>query len=858
MIRFSVRCAALVLAGVAMTGLVRAGEDKGVPVKAPADICTATENKPAVPANSFDYDPLKLRRGDAGREICAVADNNLRRAAEILERTPPSLITTPRKSWNHRDLPQYMKLVEQKLALSSVERTKLFQNGFVALQRPVWSHAGSFARLFHDIYQAELPLYVSVDAILNAVYLSNDALIKDLEEQSLRPLLAQALSAMYCALPAAASRYPKDVARDLDLYLTVAQSLLADQRVASQLQSDAEVASLLARIKQAESLATVQLFGRTRVVDFSQFTPRGHDAAPGEDGTPSRELGAYFRAAMWLSRIEWNLVSRACRSSHPGTSRDPSETPREGQDALALADLAQRSGALPALNKIDQTWRILSGSREDVSVTELLALHQKDAATGVATESAAKALRAAIGDGFRRTVRQHYMPPGSAPLPVIATLLGPRIVADAQVTNGLVHSEVPERFLLQGLDLAYALGLDRARHHLAAELQRFSTLDAQLKHARALLARDFSADDLYGAWLRGVRAIADPVAGVMPSFMDTPAFSDLRLNSVIAGIGQLRHNYVLLAAQSYSEGGCSIPDAYLEPAVPVYDALITYAIRGETAAALIDEADRTGARGYFAQLKKTLRVLRAISVAELTNQPLSAAAKNFLGMVAEMTPESTGSEPTFTGWYFDLFRRRQEEALKDAAFITDIFTAGDGSGIAYIGARQPTIGIFVIDTGGAPRLAVGPVATAYQARGAMAQRLSDQTADQARAERPWAASYSAASPVEPSISISGHICGPGEFDKSNPPAGTVTLTAREHVGPVTVALIDHHYARISAQTRDIGPGTTRFQLMPVGKNARLVQGIAVSSGAWSTRWLRGAMSCGIEEHHGKLRETLTR
>ena len=36
----------------------------------------------------------------------------------------------------------------------------------------------------------------------------------------------------------------------------------------------------------------------------------------------------------------------------------------------------------------------------------------------------------AIGPGFARTTRVHYMPQGSTPLPAIATMLGPRIVPE--------------------------------------------------------------------------------------------------------------------------------------------------------------------------------------------------------------------------------------------------------------------------------------------------------------------------------------------------------------------------------------------------------------------------------------------
>jgi hypothetical protein len=809
-------------------------------------------------ASPYDDDPLQQRRKEARvpKDQCEVADNNLRRAMDAILAAPaPAAFSKTPAAWNHRATPLHFEHVRARLAVSEDERTRLFRNGFVVLNRPVWQRAGSFARLFHDIYQAELPLYVSADAILHAVYASNDALIKDLEEHSLRPLLTQALGALYCALPAAAPRYGKEVARDLDLYLTVAQSLLLGERVASQLGDGSEVAALLSRIKQGESLATVPLFGRERVVDFSQFTPRGHYAAPAttDAGTAGPDLSAYFRAAMWLSRVEWNLISRSCRSSHPGLSRDPSETPREAQDALALADLAQRSGALPALEKLDTAWQLLAGPREDVSVAELLALQAKNAATGIATPQAAAALRQAIGAGYVRSVRQHYMPPGSTELPVIATLLGARVAADAQVSRPLVHSEVPERFLLQGLDLGYALGHDRAKAHLGAELTRFPTLAAQLERARTLMQRQPGSGDLYSAWLRGVRGLAAPLQGATPSFMTTAAFADLRLNSAIAGLGQLRHNYVLMAAQSYSEGGCHIPDAYLDPAVPVYDGLLEYAERGTKALEKLDPQDRTGGRAYFTQLKKSLQVLRAIAIAELSNQPLSDAARRFLGMVAEMTPESTGSAPTWTGWYFDLYRHRQEEALTEASFISDVFTAGDGSGIAYLGAQQPAIGLFVVDTGGPPRLMVGPVATAFQAHGKMAPRYADSQVDQAPHERPWAASYTAAAPAEPSLSIFGHICATDEMDGGAATAGVVTLTAQEEIGPVTVELLDHNYGRLSAATQRVGRGKTVYKLMPSGKKRELVKGIGLRAGGFSIRWMRAAMSCGIDESYGKLR-----
>jgi hypothetical protein len=320
----------------------------------------------------------------------------------------------------------------------------------------------------------------------------------------------------------------------------------------------------------------------------------------------------------------------------------------------------------------------------------------------------------------------------------------------------------------------------------------------------------------------------------------------MRLNSAIAGFGQLRHNYVLLAAQSYSEGGCAIPDGYVDPAVGVYEGIAAYAERGGAAMRAIDPGDRLRAQAYFKRLGEVMEVLRTLSLHELANQPLPAGGREFLSMVAEMTPETTGSAPTYTGWYFDLFRRRQEEALINADLIADFFTAGDGSGISYVGTSWPAIGVFVVDTGGVPRLAVGPVARAYEAHGPLDKRLTDQTANTAKKEQPWAKSYVAPAPLVPELALAGHVCEPDEVDKGSAPRGVFTVRARRAIGPVRVELLDHHYAALASLTRPVGAGSTRFVLRPRGGDFSKVQGVALHAGGFSWRRLRKAMSCSTE------------
>ena len=662
------------------------------------------------------------------------------------------------------------------------------------VELPTYSHG------YHEIFQSQLPVYITADSIFHAIFASHDAIVGKLEESRLRLILQDAFNQLHCALPAAAAAYPPEVARDLDLYLVVARSLAEGEPVPSKLGDaavDREAAALLSKIDDAAELAEVSLFGRPRAIDFTQYAPRGHYTA-------SDELQRYFRAAMWASRLEFNLVSRSSRSSTPGAVPDPRETPREAIAALALADLAARSGAATSIERVDRAWAVLAGRREDVSVAQLGALRERAQIRALTDPGAFDALRRAIGPGFARTTRVHPMPEGGKDLPAIATLIGPRIVADAQAIMPLVAGAVPGRHSLAIADVAYTLGLDHARRHLTGELARFPTLERQLEVGRKIVAAAPLGDDLYGAWWAAIRALAAPPAGALPAFARTPAGQDLRLNSIAAAYGQLKHNYVLMAGQPYSEFGCEIPDGYVEPVPAVYRALEEYAARASKLAPELDPRGRLRIAAHFDRVAQIMRVLRAISEHELADRPLTAAEQRWLGMVAELSIDTgqdmTGHPPVYSGWYFDLFYDREGDGMRGADFIADYFTSQEG--IAYAGATAPRMGVFVVDTGGPPRAFVGPVARAFEVRGPLATRLTDESARLLpRVDEPWAASYTLAAPAAaPPLHVS--------YDGRR----GVVIEAAAALGPATVKLLDHHRVPIAARTASLGAGETVIPL----------------------------------------------
>jgi hypothetical protein len=749
---------------------------------------------------------------DKAGDTCAVADSNLKRAADAILAGPRATAPAASKAWDHRKKPARLDAVAKRFALSKAEIAALEKNGFVV---PARLETSTYAYAYHEIYQSEMPLYVSVDAILHAVFIGNDQVLARLEKRRLAPLLDRTLAAMACALPAASASYPQDSARDLDVYLAVARSLLADAPVAPVFEGDApQVSALFEQAKKAQGMSVVEIFGRPRKIDFTAFTPRGHYASD-ERTTP------YFRASMWLSRLEFNLVSRSSMSSAASELADPRETPREAVTALALADLAARAGVNENVRALDRAWTIFGGKREDVSLADLAELRAKAAIGSLTEPRVFERLKEAIGEKYQRTTRIHYMPEGTTVLPAISTFLGPRIVADTTATGPLVEPKTRDRHMIGAADMGFVLGHDRAESYLAAEVSRYPDLKRNLADARAAAHAPAKGEDLYGLWLRAILALAERPAGTTPSFMSTEAYADLRLDSAITAFGQIRHNAVLFAGQGYDQGGCVIPDAYVEPAPAVYEALAAYADRGAAAIGELDPADASKARATFTSLGRVLRVLDVIAKDELAGRALSEDEQRFLAMILEMAPGSSGGPPTYTGWYFDLFPSRAD-ALARADFIADYFTSGYDGVIAYAGATAPRLGVFVVDSGGDPRVVVGPVARGYEHHGPLATRLDDEAASKLpKVDDPWAASYTAPAPPAPPLVMYLDV------EKT----GHARVEASRAIGKVTIEVLDHHRKVIQAITKDVGKGTTEFPFRR-GSEKRPIEAIHLAAGEW--------------------------
>lgn len=726
-----------------------------------------------------DFVAVSPDRNDA----CFVANDNLARAErESLGARHARVTSGP---WDKTSAPRWLDRVDAHLHLDERESELLHQNGFVVLDRLGYA---SYAVAYHDVFQQELPVYVGVDAILNAVFQGSQMLLEEVETARLGPALARMIDRMRATLAASRATYGAETSDDLDVYLTVAHRLFhGDAAVMPKSgASGALVDGLVAQARAASGLAEVDVFGRARMIDFSQYEPRGHYANTPifgggiKVGKQEISLQDYFRTVTWLSRFEWNLVSRGCRSSQPGAAPVREETPREARDALALADLVARSGSLGDLRAFEDVYSVFAGRREDVSVPDLLSLARANGITPAA-KGAPDMLRAAIGDRFQRTARTHFMPEGAGELPAIATLLGPRIVPDIAPMTRLVHDAIPDRYDVTAADLAYVLGHDRAKRYLADDLHAHPTLAGALDKSRAeLLAGARGRSDVYSAWISAVARVAEAPSGALPSYAKTDAFADMRMSSALAGYAQIRHTFVLLAGQGYDAYGCEIPDGFVEPALGVYDGLLAWSRAARAAA--------PHRAKYFARVDEVLRMLRSIAATELSGAPLSEPQRRWLGMVAEFIPRGgyadSGAPPKWTGWYFDLFPDREHGAERSVELVADWFTLTNADRVRYVGVEKAALGVFVVDVGGEPRAMVGPVVKPYEVTTPIAARLDDERARTAPGKRaPWTASYLAPEKEPPPLAAGLHRCDDD---------ARVYLESDVDLGEVSVTLLDHH------------------------------------------------------------------
>ncbi|MFZ5897037.1 MAG: DUF3160 domain-containing protein [Myxococcota bacterium] len=632
---------------------------------------------------------------------------------------------------------QFMDRIQAStLALTEDELTRLATNGFVISERSAFP---TFVRGYAAVYYEHLPVYISVDAILEAIHSSYDASLKLTELGALTSLLTKLLGSMHGNLPALAAENSASAA-DLDVYLTVARSLLNGSELAPVAGGDSKLIHDLYQLAVAASgQRNITLFGVRRDIDASQFKPRGHYA------TDPRLIN-YFRAMMWLGRTDFRLID---------TKPDGSQVfMRRQYDAMLLLRRSMSDEDLTSFQKMDAVLAAFLGESDYMTVPQVDALVADlggmNAALSASDASVEAALRSG-GYGVQRIASQIMVNAGvvdTLPLARSFAFFGQRYVLDSHVFSQVVYDRLPsKRMMPNPLDVAYAaLGNSQALPLLTSELESFAGYPAGLEGARVLAdahGADFWNGNLYNLWLSSLRAlspakdVSNPSSVGMPEITGTEAWGRRILNAQLGSWAELRHDTLLYAKQSYTGvPACDYPDAYVDPYPEFYAKLQQFAERGVLLADLLEGSlsiEGAALRTYFTGLAGTLTTLGGMATNQREGKPFTEEQMAFVNRAVRIVGHdvvcATIDAPD--GWLADMYLD-PDESIQASPTIADVHTQpadelGNTVGkVLHVATGYPRMLVTTVDTCQGPRAYVGVTFAYHEQVTKDFARLTDQ------------------------------------------------------------------------------------------------------------------------------------
>lgn len=607
------------------------------------------------------------------------------------------------------------KIQASSLALNDTEKTALGEHGFVISPRREFP---TFVHGYAQIYSEHLPVYISADALLETVHHGYDSTLLRVEQATLVPQVRSLLEGMRQRLSRADAS--PEARADVDVYLAVALTLLTgtpSSPVAGG--SASKITALVRQAQEASGTANVELFGATRDEDFSQFKPRGHYA----DSPP---LQQYFRAMIWLGRVDFRIVETTPQGKQV-FQRPQYEAMLLVRDVLE-ADLAR-------WQRIDDALATFVGESDNLvppEVDRLVADLGGPAQARAASDE--RVMKAILEGGYGQQQIASYLMVNDAPgqtLPLNRSflLLGQRYVVDSHVFSGVVYDRLQaKRMMPSTFDAAFgALGNNQA-FALNPDVDRFGELPGALARLRVLVDSydpAFWESSFYNLWFSALRKLSPTSVPLgLPKVARTEAWGRRLLNTQLGSWAELRHDTLLYAKQSYTGiPGCDFPDAYVDPYPEVFGALRKYAEQGARLAK-IAEADSpplaASITEYFETLRKASATLEEIAKQELEGKPLTEEQLAFVNDAVRIESENVvcATVDVPDGWLAKLYYD-PKSSIEFEPTIADVHTQpADEHGnlvgkVLHVGTGYPRLMVATAEACSGPPRAYAGVVFAY-------------------------------------------------------------------------------------------------------------------------------------------------
>lgn len=647
----------------------------------------------------------------------------------------------PKLTWDPTKASFFDGFAKAGFKLNPKELALFKRNGFVVSER---LGARSFAEIYYRVFTNDLPVFISADSLLHAWHRSYDAVLEELERTYLSKSLDEILAGMAAKLPAGQAAYGKGVlarsVADADYFIAVARSLLAGKQVPTVLgKADAKVGETLIAVA-AQKLQSFELFGKQRKMDYSQFKPRGHYEK-------TEQLKRYFRAMMWLGRIDLRVS---------GDGKE--DYRRQLGSAVVLHDLLARSGRFAQWSEFDRMIQTFVGRTDSMTFAQLGKLLAAGGITDPARvdDAALTALQSKINAGKigAQQIRSHWFqssPFGAdkAALPRSFTVLGQKFTLDSWATSKIVADDIQWQgkkvqrrmpsaldivFGVMGNDNAVPMLVDRIKNKHGMRFRDGLPYQHNLAAVRDVIDSQKAASweqNIYTHWLATLRQLSAPTTDKKyPQAMRTRAWAMKDINTQLGSWAQLRHDTILYVKQSYtSSASCFYPAGFVDPRPKFWarfakmaSATATLLSKTPYPARSIGGVDLKALQkkhvAFFNNFAGKLVLLSRIAQKQFEQKDLTKAEEHMLKDVVQI---SHGSGFTrYNGWYPTLFYKGRHDSGKWDALVSDVHTdvpapiLGDPGGVLHQGVGNIDFVMVAIDSGKDRMVYAGPVLSHYE------------------------------------------------------------------------------------------------------------------------------------------------
>ncbi len=593
----------------------------------------------------------------------------------------------------HEPIAPDLNNVQMPFVLSQAQVDRLAQNGFVVSP----GAEKEFFTLYEKARYDNVPIFVTSDSLFHVYHLLFDKVLRTAEVEYFIPLLRD-LNRTMLARTDALYQEIQGTDWDEEALRTVAffgvASRLLDPGVQVPQYAATMVDEQVALIEQADGFDASPVFPTLEHgEDYTQYIPRGHY-------TKSEALKAYFKSMMWYGRMTFRLKTRV-----PDAGRQETRSALLLMHALRTAEVDGQP-AMDVWADLYSPTVFFVGRSDDLTVLQYSELMDQIYGETIALETLTDE---ALLDQFIEEANK--LPPPRILGMVISDqddveeetkglrFMGQRFVPDAYIFRQLIYRNVGQaqppnrRGLPNGLDVPAAMGSERA-YQILEQLGEtdYDKYPQQMEKVQTWLAglntKDWT-ETLYNSWLYSFYPLLDPPGDGYPAFMQSTAWLDKQLNTMLGSWAELKHDTILYAKQVYAElGGAPSPPpptpprGYVEPVPHFYArlaALTDMTHEGLNSRGLLAEEDANSLQ----RLSDLARDLQTIAEKELRGEPLTpeeyelirfyGGELEHLTMAAAETP-GDDEEP---GGQKMLSEKPQAAVIADVA--TDPDPEGDGS-----------------------------------------------------------------------------------------------------------------------------------------------------------------------------------